>query len=170
LVLGSESKDTALKPQAQNLNTVMVESEIANLVNEHLAGTDKFLVEVLIKPANRIYVFIDGDHGVTISDCADLSRFIESHFDRETTDFELNVSSSGADQPIRMPRQYMKDIGRSLQVRLQDENVITGILESYDESNIILVIKEDKKKKIPPATVKIAFDQIKESKVIISFK
>ena len=56
----------------------MTVGEITRLVNEHLAGTDKFLVEVFIKPVNRIYIFIDGDHGVTISDCVELSRFIES--------------------------------------------------------------------------------------------
>jgi ribosome maturation factor RimP len=83
----------------------MTETEITDLVNEHFAGSDKFLVEIFIKPINRIFIFIDGDHGVTISDCVALSRFIESKYDRETTDFELNVSSSGADQPIRLPRQ-----------------------------------------------------------------
>ena len=148
----------------------MTTSEIAKLVHEHLANTDKFLVELLVNPGNRIYVFIDGDHGVTISDCVELSRFIESQLDRETEDFELNVSSSGADHPITMPRQYTKNIGRSLQVKFSEENIISGKLEAVNEKGIVLATSGDKKKKIPPETLNIPFESIVESKVIISFK
>ena len=148
----------------------MITSEIADLAHNHLSGTDKFLVEVLVKPGNRIYVFIDGDHGVTIDDCVALSRFIESKFDRETEDFELNVSSAGADQPIRLPRQYLKNIGRSLQVKLSEEETVTGKLEAVNESGIVLTTTADKKKKIPAETLNIPFETIVESKVIISFK
>jgi ribosome maturation factor RimP len=145
-------------------------SVITKLVDEHLAGTDKFLVEVLIKPSNRIYVFIDGDHGVTISDCVGLSRYIESQLDRETEDYELNVSSSGADQPIRLPRQYLKNIGRSLQVKLAEDNIITGKLEEVTKNGIILATPGDKKKKMAPETLNLHFEDIIESKVIILFK
>ena len=148
----------------------MTTSEIAKLVHEHLANTDKFLVELLVNPGNRIYVFIDGDHGVTISDCVELSRFIESQLDRETEDFELNVSSFGADHPIRMPRQYIKNIGRSMQVKVSEENIITGKLEAVDDKGIVLTTTGDKKKKIPAETLNLHFEDIIESKVIISFK
>jgi ribosome maturation factor RimP len=148
----------------------MTVGEVTRLVNEHLAGTDKFVVELFIKPVNRIYIFIDGDHGVKISDCVELSRHIENHYDRETIDYELNVSSSGADQPIKLPRQYLKNIGRSLQVKLPDETVITGKLEATDEKGITLLTEGDKKKKISPETLKLTFEEIVESKVIISFK
>jgi ribosome maturation factor RimP len=148
----------------------MTVGEITRLVNEHLAGTDMFLVELFIKPGNRIYIFIDGDHGVKISDCVSLSRHIESQYDRETIDYELNVSSSGADQPIKMPRQYIKNIGRSVQVKLPDETIITGKLEATDEKGITLITEGDKKKKVGPETLKLTFEEIVESKVIISFK
>jgi len=148
----------------------MTVGEISRLVNEHLAGTDKFLVEIFIKPINRIFVFIDGDHGVTIADCIELNRFIESQFDREKQDFELNVSSSGADQPIRQQRQYVKNIGRSLQVKLSDDNTITGKLEAADDKGITLLTPGDKKKKTAPETLNLTFEEIKESKVVISFK
>ena len=144
--------------------------DLRQLVENQCAGTDRFLVDILVKPGNRIYVFIDGDHGVTISDCAELSRFIESQLDRESEDFELNVSSSGADQPIRLPRQYIKNIGRSLQVKLSEEHIITGKLEAIDDKGITLVTTGDKKKKLPPETLNLHFEDIIESKVIISFK
>jgi ribosome maturation factor RimP len=148
----------------------MVHSEISELVNDHLAGSDKFLVDILIKPGNRIYIFIDGDHGVTIADCVELSRCIESNLDRESEDFELNVSSSGADQPIRLPRQYLKNTGRSLQVKLSDDKTVTGKLNEVNENGIVIEIKEDKKKKISAQIMHIDFSQILESKVILSFK
>ncbi|MCU0371552.1 MAG: ribosome assembly cofactor RimP [Bacteroidales bacterium] len=139
-------------------------------MNDHLAGSDKFLVDILIKPGNRIYIFIDGDHGVTIADCVELSRCIESNLDRESEDFELNVSSSGADQPIRLPRQYLKNTGRSLQVKLSDDKTVTGKLNEVSENGIVIEIKEDKKKKISAQILHIDFSQILESKVILSFK
>jgi ribosome maturation factor RimP len=125
---------------------------------------------VLVKPGNRIYVFIDGDHGVTIDDCVELSRFIESKFDRENEDFELNVSSAGADQPIRLPRQYLKNIGRSLLVKLSDEKSVSGKLEAVNEKGIVLTTSGDKKKKLPAKTLNIPYESMVESKVIISFK
>jgi ribosome maturation factor RimP len=148
----------------------MEPSYIANLAQENLQGTDKFVVDVLVKTGNRIYVFIDGDHGVTIADCVGLSRFIESHLDRENEDFELNVSSSGADQPIRLPRQYPKNIGRSLHLKLADDQEVTGKLTAVDPAGITLDIPADKKKKIQAHTLSIGFDSIREAKVIISFK
>jgi ribosome maturation factor RimP len=144
-------------------------SVIANMVNEHFAGSDKFLVDIFIKPTNRIYVFIDGDHGVTIADCVGLSRHLEAQFDRETEDFELNVSSSGADQPIKLPRQYPKNIGRSLQLKLEPEEEIKGKLIESSDQGITLEIK-GKKKTDPVEKRIIPFDQIKEAKVIIAFK
>jgi ribosome maturation factor RimP len=144
--------------------------EIIGLVNGHLANTDKFLVELLVKPGNKIFIFIDGDHGVMISDCVELSRFVESQLDRESEDFELNVSSSGADQPIKLPRQYIKNVGRSLQVKLSEENSVSGKLEAVTETGIILTTPGDKKKKLPPETLNIPYESMVESKVIISFK
>ena len=148
----------------------MTVSEITDLVNEKLAGTDKFLVDVFIKTGNRIYIFIDGNHGVTISDCVEMSRYIESQYDRETLDYELNVSSAGADQPIRLPRQYLKNIGRSLQVKVSEESSITGKLEAVDENGITVLVPGDKKKKTVAETLHLRYDEIMESKVIISFK
>ncbi len=148
----------------------MTVSEITHIVSEHLAGSDNFLVDVLVKPGNRIFVFIDGDHGVTISDCAELSRYIESKLDRDAEDFEPMVSSAGADQPIKLHRQYLKNIGRSLHVKLMDEKTVSGKLEAVDDEGITLVTEGDKKKRTVPETLKLTYNTIVESKVIISFK
>ncbi len=148
----------------------METQKISELVDEHLSGTGKFLVELLVKPVNRVFIFIDGDQGVTIEDCVSLSRFLESRFDREKEDFELNVSSAGADQPIRLPRQYPKNIGRSLLVKLtEEEEEVKGKLTEAGEEGITLEIT-GKKKKEPVESRYISFDRIREAKVIISFK
>ena len=145
-------------------------SQIEALVEGHLQGTDKFLVDVLIKPGNRVYVFIDGDHGVTIDDCVKVSRMLESNLDREVEDYEMIVSSSGADRPLKFSRQYPKNIGRSLHVKLSDEKEFKGKLEKVDEVGITLLTEGDKKKKIAPAEVTLKFQDISEAKVILSFK
>jgi ribosome maturation factor RimP len=145
-------------------------SKIAEMVESFLQGTEKFLVEVLVKPGNRVYVFIDGDHGVTIDDCVRVSRMLENALDRETEDFELNVSSAGADQPLRNPRQYPKNIGRSLHIKLADEQELKGKLVSTDGNGITLITEGDKKKKIAPSEIYIQYQSIAEAKVIISFK
>lgn len=148
----------------------MQPDNIATLVENFLRGTDKFLVDVLLKQGNRVYVFIDGDHGVTIDDCVRVSRMLENSLDRDVEDFELNVSSAGADQPFRLPRQYPKNIGRSLHIKLTDGTELTGKLLSTDENGITLLKEGNKKKKIAPEEIYLPYQKIKESKVIISFK
>lgn len=148
----------------------MQTSHIATLAESFLAGTDKFLVDVLIKPGNKVYVFIDGDHGITIDDCVHLSRKIESELDRDTEDFDLVVSSSGADQPLKLPRQYPKNIGRSLHLKLADGRELKGKLELVDDHGIKILAEGDKKKKIAQQEHFVNFTDIIEAKVIISFK
>ena len=86
---------------------------IEEKVKEILGEGDLFLVEVKVSKNNNIQVFIDGDNGVKIQDCIDLSRQLEECLDRESEDFELSVLSFGLEEPLKMQRQYVKNIGRS---------------------------------------------------------
>ena len=144
--------------------------QIAEIVDERLYGTDKFLMEVLIQPGNIITVYIDGDNSVTISDCQDLSRFIESKLDRDQSDYQLTVSSAGLDRPIRFLRQYRKRIGKELEILTFRGETITGILVKADESFIELEhpVKNVKKETAKPNSV-ISFENIKKAKLIINF-
>ena len=148
--------------------------KIADLIEEHLVGSDKFLVEFNVSTANKIIVFIDGDHGVTISDCIALSRHIESNLDRETEDFELDVSSAGLDLGLRVKRQYVKNIGKNIDIKLNDNTKITGLLKGVDDDFITIELPLNKKKKkseIAEDLIKsIEFKNIKETKVVIIFK
>jgi ribosome maturation factor RimP len=147
------------------------EKDIKSIVEAHFRDTDKFLVSVKVKPGNKIMVFIDADSSVSISDCAQLSRFIESHLDRETEDFDMEVSSAGLDFPIVLERQYKKNIGRDVKVTLIDGIVKKGLLTSSSAQGIeiteTVIEKKNKKKEITKVLVSLTFEQIKETRLEI---
>ncbi|MDD4067400.1 MAG: ribosome assembly cofactor RimP [Bacteroidia bacterium] len=148
----------------------MIDKEkVQSIVNQELEGTDLFLVDLKIGKDNKISVFIDGDNGVTIQNCIDLSRKIESNFDREVEDFELSVFSSGVGEPLKLNRQYKKNIGRNIEVITNEEGEkIVGELLMVDEEKIVVKV-QPKKKKDPIVEKEILIDNIKESKIIILF-
>ncbi len=143
------------------------EQLIKDLTNTHLEGSDRFAVSVAVRSDNRIRIFIDSDTHVLIEHCIELSKFIESQLDREKEDFELNVSSSGLDQPYKLPRQYMKNIGREVAVFMKDNNKIEGALIAADAEGF--TVKEiTKVKKINTETIhSFLYSDIKETKEII---
>jgi ribosome maturation factor RimP len=132
-----------------------------------LEGTDKYLVNLKITPDNRIFVDIDGDNGVNIDDCIALSRAIESNLNRDEEDFELNVSSAGADQPLKLQRQYVKNVGRELEVVTFDGERTEGTLENASDEGI--VIRTAGSKKQAPETLRYAYKDIKSARVAIKF-
>ena len=142
--------------------------KILALVEKALDGTDRFLVDFAAKPGNKFFIFIDGDHGVTIDDCQSLSRAIENNFDRDKEDFELTVSSSGLDHPLKSERQYRKNIGQDLNVITLGGNTVEGILVRVSEAEIELEhqIKNPKKEIKKPNTI-VFFSEIKTAKIII---
>jgi len=149
---------------------MITQEKIVEWANTGLEDTDKYLVEVQVKTGNIITVFIDSDTSVTIDDCVRLSRFIESKLDRDREDFELRVSSFGADKPLKMKRQYKKNIGRTLKITLNDETVYSGKLMAADENCVTIKTEKNKKKNDGPDEVAIDFDNIKKAVVVLSFK
>ena len=120
-------------------------------------------------PKNEIKVYIDGMQGVSIDRCVEVSRYIEQRLDRDAEDFELTVSSAGLDQPFRVARQYVKNIGKEVKVLTAEGQTLKGTLTAADEQGFRL--KETPKKKAPE-TPEHAFEytQVKETKIVISFK
>ena len=147
-------------------------NNVKKQAEKHLEGTDKFLVEVLVKPGNKVLVFIDGDTFVTIDDCVSLSRFVEDYLETTGEEFELNVSSAGADHPFSLTRQYRKYIGKDISVVLNDDRKIIGQLLSLKETGIDLLpqLKKSKKEEEHTGPIFIDFQDIKEAKRVISFK
>lgn len=148
---------------------------IENIVNEKLTDTDKFLVEITITSTNKISVFIDGDNGIKISDCVEISRIIEKKLEELGEVYELNVSSPGIDNGLKIRRQYLKNIGRKIMVKLDNNSQISGKLAQITDESIVIEIEAPKKKKknnekeFEVQNI-INFNKIKEAKVIISFK
>ncbi len=147
---------------------VMIEKiKILEIVNNALEGSDKFLVNLKITPDNRIYVDIDGDNGVNVDDCIELSRAIESQLDRDEEDFALDVSSAGADAPLKLTRQYIKNIGREVEAVMFDGEKLTGELTAADEESITLTVAGTKKK--PAESVQLQRKDVKTVRVVLKF-
>lgn len=147
---------------------------ISRLANECLLDCDRFVVGINIGTDNNIRVFIDGDSGVTIANCVEVSRHIESNLDREKEDFELSVSSAGVDHPFVILRQYINNIDQKVRVIKLDGNKITGILKNANNDAIeILEEVKAKSKKNKNAVfgevITVPMIDIKETKRIITF-
>ena len=154
---------------------MITEELIRQLTNEQLEGSNKFLISVKVRNGNHITVVIDGDEPLRIDDCIAVSKHIESKLDREVEDFELKVFSAGIDQPYVQLRQYLKNIGREVEVTLLDGAIVKGVLLEANDQQIQLEEKVSKKKKQAAGTTVekgliIPFSEIKQTKEIISFK
>ena len=152
-------------------------NKIEKLVNDALKGTSLFAVEINIDSQNNIKVIIDGDDGVGIDKCVEVSRLIEGSLDREEEDFELGVSSYGIDKPILLRRQYNKYIDKAIELSLMDDSIKRGILESFNDSKLILkeeIVKKKghkskTKKMLTGDAIEIPFENIKLAKGVIVF-
>ena len=135
-----------------------------------------FIVSISIKTGNAIEVVIDGDNGVNIQKCVDVSRAIEGNLDRDAEDFELSVYSAGLGRPFKVHRQYRKNLGKEVEVIPVEGKPIVGILQNVDELGFDLSVTQlekvdDKKKKEEVTrTFRFLFEEKPEVKNIISFK
>ena len=148
-------------------------------VNDILESKDPafFLVSISVSSGStqKIVVHLDGDQGVPIDTCAEVSRALSARLEEQETiegPYTLEVSSPGLDQPLRMPRQYAKNIGRTVKVAWGEQQTTTGELLRIDEDKIVVKEKPKKKggKKNSGEEISIALNQITETKVIPSFK
>ncbi|WP_167598154.1 ribosome assembly cofactor RimP [Leeuwenhoekiella sp. ZYFB001] len=154
----------------------MLKEKVTALLQEAFEEYENlFLIDLKIKGNNEIVVVIDGDQGVTVQDCINVSRKVEHNLDREEEDFSLEVMSAGATEPLINTRQYKKNEGRDLEVVLQDGSKITGNLIQVHDEGIVLFWKERVPKEVGKGkmTVEkeevIAFEAIKQAKVKIKF-
>ncbi len=150
--------------------------ELQTLVEEGLAGTDCFLVDVQVNPGNVLVVEIDNESGVDIDRCVELHRFIESKLDRDVEDYELEVGSAGITAPFKVLGQYKKNIGNEVEVLTKDGRKLAGVLASADEGQFVITITkkvkpENSKRKVEvEENLTFAYDEIKYTKYLIRFK
>ena len=151
-------------------------SAVQQVVEEWLEGKEYFLVDINISPDDRIVVEIDHADGVWIEDCADLSRFIESHLSRDEEDYELEVGSAGLGQPFRVHRQYEIHVGKEVETQLKDGHKFRGTLLSVGEEGfqlgVVQKVKEEGKKR--PVTKEVPtdfrFEDVAYTKYLIKVK
>jgi ribosome maturation factor RimP len=159
-----------------NFGVVIERKKIEEIVNEAIKGSEVFLVDVIISRSNLIQVFIDHNDGISLDDCAGLHRSIEDQLDREMEDFELQVSSPGLGQPVRVFPQYRKAVGQKIEVMLEDGDLIKGILlearpvETGKEAQLVVRQSGTKRKPAPEEPVIIEISRIKTARVEIDFK
>ncbi|MCC7301628.1 MAG: ribosome assembly cofactor RimP [Bacteroidia bacterium] len=142
---------------------------VEEICREHLSGSPLFLLDVKVSPGNRILVRVDADQGVRIDDCRELHRKIEATLDRDVEDFELEVSSAGLEEPFVVQRQYIKNVGRVVEVLLQNGKKKKGILSAADEQGIEIEEKP-KWKNDPVIRHRFEYPEIKQTKKTITFK
>jgi ribosome maturation factor RimP len=115
---------------------LMIEKEkIKQLVLSEIEKQNIFLVDLQVKTGNSIRIVLDSISGVTIDECVWLSKLIENNFDRESEDYDLEVSSFGISQPFIMPLQYQKNLGKNIEVHLNTGKVTKGVLKNFEFEN-----------------------------------
>lgn len=151
-------------------------NKVQELLDAALAEKQElFLIEMTISPDNKIMVILDGDHGVNLQDCIDVSRAIEHNLDRDEYDFGLEVASAGATSPLKMLRQYNKNIGRKVKLVTLDQEKYEATIAEVREASIVLQWKAREPKAVGKGKVTvekeavIPFENIKEASIIISF-
>ena len=155
---------------------MITKEQIEQLITPKINEEDIFLVEVAVSSSNQISVFIDGDKGVTIDQCIALSRFIEQSFNRDEEDYELDVSSAGLDLPLKVQRQYIKNIGRSVDIVLTGGQKFSGKLISANDEGIELEVEKNmllegkKKKQLVTKVLPLKYTDIKSTKIVVSFR
>jgi ribosome maturation factor RimP len=132
-----------------------------------------FLVDVRIKPTNNVKVYIDGDQGISIEKCVRYNRALYKKLEETglfpNGDFSLEVSSPGLDEPLKLHRQYKKNIGRQVELVLQDGSKIEGRLLEVSEDGIIVEEIRGRNKKKEVINHTFLFENIKTTKIQVVF-
>ena len=155
--------------------------QIESLLNPYLEEGKYFIVDIQIKASRasqKIMILLDSDEGITIQECADISRSLDQELeaaDSVETSYTREVSSPGLDQPLRLPRQYQKNVGRNLKVTLTTGQILTGTLVEVKEGSIVLQLPAPRKKPKNPAEEsalrpEIELESIAKAVVQVSFK
>lgn len=172
-----KSKRGDLKVPSLFIRVLMdIAQKIRELAESHITDASHFVVDVVIskhKP-HKVSVFVDGDNGITIDHCSDLSRALSEDLDKldlVKENYLLEVGTPGLDQPLKLKRQYVKNVGRGLKVVTKDKTIRQGKLIAADDTLLNLEIEtviKGRKKEIN--VVAIPYSEIEKAIVMVSFK
>ncbi|MBS2097760.1 ribosome assembly cofactor RimP [Carboxylicivirga linearis] len=148
---------------------------IENIVAAKFEDDEVFIVELAVRPGNKIALTIDSYNGIPISYCIEVSKLIEANLDRDQEDFELEVASAGIGQPFKVLKQYHKNLNNEVEILTADGKKIKGKLTAVAEDGFSVEIEEmvkvegKKRKELQVQVVDFKFDEVKQIKDIISF-
>jgi ribosome maturation factor RimP len=154
---------------------MITKEKIQELVANLIDPEKQFLVDIVVRPGNRIVVTLDDYNGISLDDCAYISKKIETNFDREKEDYELEVTSPGLTQPFSVIQQYYKNLNKEVEVLLKNGIKIEAKLISVDEKGIVVEaektakIQNSKKKQAIIEKKVIEFVNIKSTKIVLPF-
>lgn len=153
-----------------------VVEKIKELAQSHLNDPAHFVVDVIMskhKPY-KVTIILDGDHGITIDDCSLLSRALSEDLDNVDLikdNYTLEVGTPGLDQPLKLKRQFAKNVGRELKVHRKDKTIVQGRLKETDDEKLTMEMEvKEKGKKKELTQTEIPFSEIEKAIVMVSFK
>lgn len=151
-------------------------SEIIDAIGAEIVARGLYIVDINISKDNDIELTIESEEGVVeLDDCVAVSRFFESCFDREKEDYSLTVTSAGLDQPFKVLKQYLKAVGKKVEVQLKGGKKMVAVLEAADEESVTLkyTVKESvegkKKKELVEHVDRFTMDQVNAVRPFVEF-
>ena len=158
------------------INKYMKISEIIDAINSEIVARGLYIIEVTVSKDNDVEVTIESEEGkVELEDCVAISRFFETKFDRETEDYSLTVTSAGLDQPFKVLKQFVKAVGKKVEVQLKGGKKMVAVLEAADEESITLkysqkeAVEGKKKKEIVEHVDRFTMDQVNSVRPFVEF-
>jgi ribosome maturation factor RimP len=154
---------------------MITKEKIQELVATIIDTKKQFLVNIIVKPGNKIVVVVDDYNGISLEDCAYISRKIEAGLDRDKEDFELEVTSPGLTQPFTVIQQYYKNLNKDIEVLLKSGIKLVAKLVSVDENGIAVEAEKrvkvgnSKKQELILEKQFIVFENIKNTKILLPF-
>ena len=153
-----------------------IAKRVTEIAESHLKDESHFIVDVISKGVTgktKFLILLDGDEGINIDDCAELSRKVAADIELEDLidyAYVLEVSSPGLDHPIKLQRQYAKNIGRKLSLKLINGEEFKGKLKEVNESSLKILREKKVQKKKEIEQVSVLLKEIEKAKVLVSFK
>ena len=158
------------------INKYMKISEIIDAIDSEIVARGLYIIEVTVSKDNDVEVPIESEEGkVELEDCVAISRFFETKFDRETEDYSLTVTSAGLDQPFKVLKQFVKAVGKKVEVQLKGGKKMVAVLEAADEESITLkysqkeAVEGKKKKEIVEHVDRFTMDQVNSVRPFVEF-
>ena len=158
------------------INKYMKISEIIDAIGNEIVARGLYIIEVTVSKDNDVEVTIESEEGkVELEDCVAISRFFETKFDRETEDYSLTVTSAGLDQPFKVLKQFVKAVGKKVEVQLKGGKKMVAVLEAAAEESITLkysqkeAVEGKKKKEIVEHVDRFTMDQVNSVRPFVEF-